>query len=180
MALMMLLPPTAGAYAVRTAVVLGLLFWSLWPFRHKIIPTRKEVAVGLCAGLLVFIAWVLPEGSAFYQKWCIIGDSPNVSIYDPSICGWPLVLIRLFGSAFVIAVAEEIFFRKFLIDFAGFWWMVVLFAIEHDRFLVAFIAGVIYGIVKIKVSLKSAIIAHIVTNFILGIYVIRFAKWQFW
>jgi membrane protease YdiL (CAAX protease family) len=90
------------------------------------------------------------------------------------------VLIRLFGSAFVIAVAEEIFFRKFLIDFAGFWWMVVLFAIEHDRFLVAFIAGVIYGIVKIKVSLKSAIIAHIVTNFILGIHVIRFAKWQFW
>lgn len=180
MALMLVLPATAQTYALRSAAVFGILIWAIWPIRHKIIPTKKEWIVAISAGVLVFLVWIAPEEFEIYQKWFVFGDSPNISVYDPKECGWPLTLIKLCGSAFVIAVAEEMFFRKFLLDFAGFWWTVALFAVEHDRFAVAAIAGVVYGIVRMKVSLRSAVVAHVVTNFILGVYVIRFAKWQLW
>ena len=89
-------------------------------------------------------------------------------------------LVRLFGSAFVISVAEELFFRRWLMRFAGFWWMVALFAVEHDRWLVGAIAGVLYGWLALRKGLVSAIVAHVTTNLALGLYVLETGKWQFW
>jgi membrane protease YdiL (CAAX protease family) len=80
----------------------------------------------------------------------------------------------------VIAAAEELFFRRWLMDFAGFWWMVALFAIEHDRWAVGAVAGAVYGFLALKKGLTSAIIAHVVTNLVLGLWVIWRGAWQFW
>ena len=131
----------------------------------------------------MLLLWVLPENSEFYKQWFIVGSISNSSAsssYDPAVCSWPLTLARLAGSAFVITVAEELFFRKWLMGFAGFWWTVALFAIEHDRYLAGALAGIIYGVVSLKISLKAAIIAHIITNFALGLIVIKYGLWQFW
>jgi CAAX prenyl protease-like protein len=91
-----------------------------------------------------------------------------------------LKLVRLAGSALVISVAEEMFFRKWLLKYAGFWWMVALFALEHDRYLVGAIAGVIYGYVAIRKGLCAAITAHVLTNLLLGLYVLQTGNWRFW
>ena len=91
-----------------------------------------------------------------------------------------MLAVRLLGSAFIIAVAEELFFRKWLIGFAGFWWMVALFAIEHDRWLVGALAGIVYGLVALRRGLLSAITAHVTTNLVLGIWVLKTSQWQFW
>ena len=91
-----------------------------------------------------------------------------------------LKLVRLVGSAFVISVAEELFFRRFLMRFAGFWWMVLLFAVEHDRWLAGAFAGLLYGWLALRKGLLSAIVAHVVTNLALGIYVLETKNWQFW
>ena len=91
-----------------------------------------------------------------------------------------MIVVRLIGSAFVISVAEELFFRKWLISFAGFWWMVGLFAIEHDRWLVAAICGIAYGALYRRRGLAAAIVAHATTNLVLGLWVIRTGQWQFW
>ena len=91
-----------------------------------------------------------------------------------------MIAIRLIGSAFVISVAEELFFRKWLIGFAGFWGMVFLFAVEHDRWLVGAIAGVIYGFLYLRRGLGAAIVAHAVTNLVLGLWVLKTGQWQFW
>jgi CAAX prenyl protease-like protein len=91
-----------------------------------------------------------------------------------------LKLVRLVGSAFVISVAEELFFRRFLMRFAGFWWMVLLFAVEHDRWLVGAFAGLLYGWLALRKGLLSAIVAHVVTNLALGLYVLETKSWQFW
>jgi membrane protease YdiL (CAAX protease family) len=88
--------------------------------------------------------------------------------------------VRIFGSAFVIAAAEEMFFRRWLVDFAGFWWMVALFAIEHDRWAVGAAAGAVYGLLALKKGLGSAIVAHVVTNLVLGLWVVFRGYWQFW
>ena len=91
-----------------------------------------------------------------------------------------MIAIRLIGSAFVISVAEELFFRKWLIGFAGFWPMVVLFAVEHDRWLVAAICGVAYGWLYLRRGLGAAIVAHATTNLVLGLWVLKTGQWQFW
>ena len=198
-ALMTVLPATVGGYAVRTAVVAGLLVagWRLGPKtlgkRHETcLPSRvssplksfvsrlkSSLLPGLAVGLAVFALWILPEQFdwAWYRKWCIIGEGGTQTIAEASTL---MIVIRLIGSAFVISVAEELFFRKWLIGFAGFWWMVGLFAIEHDRWLVAAICGIIYGVLYLRRGLGAAIVAHATTNLVLGLWVLKTGQWQFW
>ena len=118
-----------------------------------------------------------PEQFDWYRKWCIYGDGGTNAVGESEMV---YKLVRLFGSAFVISVAEELFFRRWLMRFAGFWWMVALFAVEHDRWLVGAIAGVLYGWLALRKGLVSAIVAHVTTNLALGLYVLETGKWQFW
>ena len=190
MALMTLLPATVGGYAVRTAVVAALLA-AAWLGR-KTQDERREPCLssavsrlaasllpGFLIGLAVFVMWILPEQFdwAWYRTFCIIGEGGTQAVAEASVA---MIAVRLVGSAFVISVAEELFFRKWLIGFAGFWWMVGLFAVEHDRWLVAALCGMIYGWLYLRKGLLSAIVAHATTNLVLGLWVLKSGQWQFW
>ena len=183
MALMMALPSSAWAYAVRTVAVAALLGAALWRLRAaEWLRTRfrwGDAAFGVAVGLAVFAVWILPEQFdwAFYRRFCIIGEGGTAAVAESD----PIMLaMRLAGSAFVIAVAEELFFRKWRVDFAGFWWMVALFAVEHDRWLVGAIAGIAYGLLARRRGLGAAVVAHVVTNLVLGLWVLKSGQWQFW
>ena len=198
MALMLVLPSTAWAYAARSAVVgiLLIVFFALGAKRKM--PSLSSVAWGVGGGLLVCLLWIWPENFEVYRKLFILGEvaPSSPSPYDPAVCGWALTIAKLIGSAFVIAPAEELFFRSFLyrwiqggdasgaridrFDLTAFLWTVALFALEHNRYLAGAMAGVIYGLLAIRKSLAAAIIAHIVTNLALAIYVIRLSAWSFW
>lgn len=186
MVLMAALPATATAYAVRTAVVAVLLVvgWRQGPkvsspLKSSVSRLKSSLLPGLLVGLAVFAIWILPEqfDIPFYQRFCIVGEGGTQAVAE---AGAAMIAIRLVGSAFVISVAEELFFRKWLISFAGFWWMVALFAIEHDRWLVGAIAGVAYGLLYLRRGLLAAIVAHATTNLVLGLWVLRTGQWQFW
>ena len=198
MALMLVLPSTAWAYAARSAVVgiLLIVFFALGAKRKM--PSLSSVAWGVGGGLLVCLLWIWPENFEVYRKLFILGEvaPSSPSPYDPAVCGWALTIAKLIGSAFVIAPAEELFFRSFLyrwiqggdasgaridrFDLTAFLWTVALFALEHNRYLAGAMAGAIYGLLAIRKSLAAAIIAHIVTNLALAIYVIRLSAWSFW
>ena len=184
MVLMSVLPSTATGYAVRSVVTAALLVGWL---KAEGLKARgmdgpgigRSVLIGLGVGLVVFAIWILPEqfGWEWYRRFCIAGEGGTTAVAESS---GVLLAIRLAGSAFVISVAEELFFRKWLIGFAGFWWMVGLFAIEHDRWLVGAIAGVVYGGLYLRAGLLSAIVAHATTNLVLGLWVLKTGQWQFW
>ena len=199
MALMAALPATVGGYAARTAAT-ALLLAAGWlqglktlderretdlpslvssPLKSLVFRLKSSLLPGLLVGLAVFAIWILPEQFdwAWYRKWCIIGEGGTQAVAEASAV---MIAIRLVGSAFVISVAEELFFRKWLIGFAGFWPTVALFAVEHDRWLVGAIAGVAYGLLYLRRGLGAAIIAHATTNLVLGLWVIRSGQWQFW
>ena len=181
MVLMMALPATPACYAIRTAVV-ALLLCACCPFSVKDIRHDRVIRAflpGLLVGLLVFAIWILPEQFdwAWYRRFCIIGEGGTQAVAEASMA---MIVFRLLGSAFVISVAEELFFRKWLIGFAGFWWMVALFAIEHDRWLVAAICGIAYGWLYLRRGLGAAIVAHVTTNLVLGLWVLKTGQWQFW
>ena len=185
MALMTLLPSTAAAYAVRTvavaALLAALLMTHVAAFRSQAprLLSPASLLSGVLVGLAVFAVWILPEQFdwAWYRRFCILGEGGTKAVAES---GAALIALRLFGSAFVISAAEELFFRKWLIGFAGFWGMVFLFAVEHDRWLVGAVAGVIYGFLYLRRGLGAAIVAHAVTNLVLGLWVLKSGQWQFW
>ncbi len=206
--LMSFLPATAMGYAVRSGITLvaGIFGLFLVGFKSFSFPSIKDFSksffIGLIVGILVTIIWIYPESFDLYRKWLCwpIGSIPEIpstpSPYSPAVCGWSLTILKLIGSAFIIAPVEEVFFRSFLyrrlqsrdfltipqsrFDSSAFLWMIFLFALEHDRFFVAAIAGAAYGIIAIRYGLASAIIAHIVTNLLLALYVIHTGQWYFW
>ena len=202
MAFMLALPAGAGMYAARTAAVAAVFLVLLFRARGRLprpgVPSRATLSAGVFAGLAVFALWVLPEKSEFYRRFFIIGGAAPVtpSPFDPAVCGWPLALARLFGSSFVIAPAEELFFRHFLyrrlqspdwqgvpckrFDLSSFLWTSALFALEHDRVAAGFAAGAVYLFVYMRRGLAAAVLAHCVTNFVLALYVLRFGLWGFW
>ena len=183
MLLMAVLPTSPLSYAVRTAAVAAVLAFALWRLRSvgevRFRIRSADAAAGVAVGLLVFAAWVLPEQFdwALYRRFCIVGEGGTPSAPDS---GAALLAFRLVGSAFVISVAEELFFRRWLLRFAGFWWMVALFAVEHDRWLVGALAGVAYGLLATRRGLGTAAVAHIVTNLVLGVWVLATGQFRFW
>ena len=183
MVLMAALPATATAYAVRTAATAALLAAGASqvssPLTSFVSRLKSSLLPGLLVGLAVFAIWIAPEQFdwAWYRKWCIVGEGWTQAVAE---AGAAMIAVRLIGSAFVISVAEELFFRKWLIGFAGFWWMVGLFAIEHDRWLVGAIAGAAYGFLYLRRGLLAAIVAHATTNLVLGLWVLKTGQWQFW
>lgn len=182
-ALMTVLPATATAYAVRTAATAALLAATAASLKFKVESLKCwrwcDLVLGLAVGMVVFAIWILPEQFdwAWYRKWCIIGEGGTQTVAEASAV---MIAIRLIGSAFVISIAEELFFRKWLIGFAGFWWMVALFAIEHDRWFVAALCGIIYGALYLRRGLGAACVAHATTNLLLGLWVLLTGQWQFW
>jgi len=178
MALMCILPSEPRAYAVRTAATLAALVWSWRRLGHPGVALKRALAWGAPVGLLVLLLWVAPEKVfAWYRRYCMYGYTANAPV-DTSAWTWKAV--RLFGSAFVISVAEELFFRRWLLRYAGFAWMVALFAVEHNRWLAAAITGAIYGWLALRRGLGAAIVAHVVTNLALGAYVLATGDWIFW
>ena len=183
MVLMAVLPATVGGYAVRTAVTAAILAAGAskvsCPLTSFVSRLKSSLLPGLLVGLAVFAIWIGPEqfGWAWYRRFCIVGEGGTQAVAE---AGAAMIAVRLIGSAFVISVAEELFFRKWLISFAGFWWMVALFAIEHDRWLVGAIAGAAYGLLYLRRGLLAAIVAHAATNLVLGLWVLKTGQWQFW
>lgn len=203
-------PDGAWKYAVRTGLCL-VLFVALRPWRWYSAPKLKNVPLAVTVGVLVYVIWVFPEirwsdrmpmVQDLYQRFGIfpLGSLPEAevpSIYDPAVCGWPLSLVRLAGSAFVIAVIEEFFWRGFLyrwlvereftrldlgcFDGEAFAMAALFFGFEHHRWLAGIVAGVAYALLMIRTrDIWAATLAHVVTNFMLGVYVLGSGNYVFW
>lgn len=198
-------------YAAQSAVVLGLLAW-LRPWRYYSGSMRvRNLPLAAAVGLGVGAIWIFPETRWFavfpavqdvYLRYGVrplgtLPVFPASSPYAPEQCGWVLACVRLAGSAFVIAVAEEFFWRGFLcrwlrskeflgVNPAAIGWvtMVVvaaLFGLEHDRWLAGVAAGIAYGCLYMRTrDIAAAAAAHVVTNFTLGCYVLASGAYRFW
>ncbi len=200
----------AVRYAVQALVCGALLVWlKPWGFYPRI--KIRQLPLALAVGAGVCVLWVLPESPwmfnftyahDLYLKFGVrplgvITGSEATSPYAPEQCGWGLALMKLAGSALVIATAEEFFWRGFLYrwliarDFLrvdparvhqGFFILTaLLFGMEHDRWLAGTAAGLAYGWLYTRTGdLWSAVFAHVVTNFLLGLYVLATASYFFW
>jgi hypothetical protein len=108
-----------------------------------------------------------------------------------------LIFFRLLGAVIVVPIFEELFWRSFalrwLIDenfsavpIGTFTWfsasaVILAFGFEHHRWLAGIFAGLLYhALLYYKKDLSACVIAHAVTNLLLGIYVLLTQQWSFW
>lgn len=184
-------------YILKTLAVGGLLWYWRGSYAMDIAPRLSTAgylaAVG--AGLLVLPAWILPE--AFFPQ---LGAEAGFNPYSfglPGAAVPALIAVRLIGAVLVVPVMEEVFWRSFVLRYlvhpnfskvplGTFTWfsfiaVVVLFGVEHHRWLQGMFAGIVYTLLVVQQkSLKGCIIAHVTTNLGLGLYVIVTESWMFW
>jgi CAAX prenyl protease-like protein len=209
--LLSLLTPASGVnYAIRAAIGLGLFIW-LRPWRYYQAIHLKNLPLAFGVGVLVFVAWVIPETDTatrwpgVVHAYRLLGLLPPwrvteplaATVYAPEVCGWTLAIVRLLGSAIVIAIIEEFFWRGFLYRlFAGrnflavdlgvmkpaaFLGVALLFGLEHTRWIAGIVAGVAYGYLMIRTrDIWATCVAHGITNFLLGLYVLLTSSYEFW
>jgi len=189
----------AWAYPLRLAAVLATLAACsrpLLPFRIA----RTAGSIGI--GMLVFVLWVAPDLLFHYRHhWLFenpITGAASGSLPEALHHSFAFLAVRIAGSALVVPVIEELFWRGWLMRWlmerdwqkvplgsyraGSFWLVAVLFASEHGPYWeVGLAAGVIYNwwLVRTK-SLGDCMLAHAVTNGLLGVYVVAAGQWQYW
>ena len=107
---------------------------------------------------------------------------------------WLFILVRIAGASLVVPVMEELFWRDWLwrnlaaptnfklmkvgeYDRSSFWLIPLIFALVHVQWLTAVVWALMIAWLLVKTrSIGACIIAHAVTNFLLGVYVL--VMWQ--
>ena len=179
-------------YPLKTAAVFLLLLYLLRRLPAFNFPNPGQ---SLAIGILVFVLWI--------SVGPLIALGKLKAVFTPMLfedrnVAWGLVIMRIFGASLVVPVMEELFWRGFLMrylirdDFEqvpmgtyqhlSFWATTALFALAHGPLApVAFLTGILYGWWFVKTrSLGNIILAHAVTNFCLGIYIVATGRWFFW
>lgn len=181
-------------YPVKIALVAGLLalFWRRYHELKRFSLSGGAVTVALGTGVVVLALWI-----SLNAGWMVVGTSAG---YDPRVDGhvdWLFVAIRIAGAALVVPVMEELFWRSFLMrwvdasDFEtvepsqlsgkSFAITVLLFGFEHNLWLAGIVAGAAYSLLYLRYrNLWAPILAHAVTNGLLGIWVVQTGNWSYW
>ena len=181
-------------YGIKIAAVLAVLLYYRRQYGELAgpRPAARTVAIAVAGGVLVLVLWINLNAG-----WMTVGASPG---FDPRSNGridWLLVAMRLFGAALVVPVMEELFWRSFLMRWiaspaflqvnprqASFKALVVtavLFGFEHNLWLAGIVAGTVYTLLYMRSqTLWSPILAHAVTNGLLGGWIISTGHWTYW
>ncbi len=175
------------------AALLLAIFWRQYgEFRVPL--GRGHALIAIIVGALVFVAWI-----ALDVEWARFGDE-RVG-YAPLAAGgaidWPRAAARFVVLAAIVPVMEELFWRSFLMrwidarDFrsldarrvsrVAFVLAAALFALEHSLWLAGLIAGLAYaGLYITTNNLRAPVLAHAVTNAILGLWIVATGSWHLW
>ena len=184
-------------YATKIIMVGSLL----WLFRKNYRsdfsdnPPVYDWLISFFFGIVCLIIWILPE-----DHLPMLEKPTGLNPYSLGLSyaqAKTLIVIRLLGAAVIVPVMEELFWRSFLLRYlispefkkvrAGtFSWfsfiaVAVLFGLEHHRFVVGIIIGILFNLLMIwRKKLACCVFAHAVTNLGLAIYVLTTGSWAFW
>ncbi len=186
-------------YPFKTVLVAGLLLYFLREYEELRILPGNALWLWLWAplvGVAVFVLWINLDWG-----WLDLGDGTGW-VYDPHDAAtgemlWGFALPRLLGSALLVPVMEELFWRSFLmrwierhdflavlpqsVTFRAVLFSSLLFGVEHSLWFAGILAGLAYAwLYRASGSLWTPIVAHAVTNGILGVWVLQTGNWQFW
>ena len=184
-------------YGLTVLIVGGLLAWFWREYGELVLqtlPTLAEAALAVAVGLIVFGLWIHLDAA-----WMRLGE-PSAGFVPKDANGqllWPLIAVRWVGASLLVPVMEELFWRSFLMRWVqspqfesvvpqrvGLKAVVLstfVFMLAHTLWLAAIIAGLAYAWLYIRTGkLWVPVIAHAVTNGVLGVWVLQTQRWEFW
>jgi CAAX prenyl protease-like protein len=186
--------PEYWIYPAQTIVCGALLlwFWREYEFRPA-----GQIAFSGAVALLVCAIWIAPQQ--------FLGFAPRLVGFNPEIFSgqsaafWATIAFRFLRLVVIVPLVEEIFWRGFLlryfvnekfhaVAFGTFSWLsfaaVTLgFGFSHARadWVAALLAGALYNYVAYRTkSLASCVLAHALTNLLLGLWIMKTGQWGFW
>jgi len=190
------------SYLAKTAIV-GVMLIVLRKSYTRI--SWRFWWLGAIVGVVGIVQWVgmqlWLQGHVHFFK-----PDPSVSPFDPTTAfgspamSYAFIAVRwLVGATVVVPIMEELFWRDFLwrqtiapsnfklADIGEFSWSAVLlvsgaFCLVHGNWWpTAIVWGLmIAGLLVYTKSLGACIVAHAVTNLLLGAYVLYTHDWGFW
>lgn len=191
-----------GMVAGQVILVSGVLFY-FWRIYLRQFPFRVS-PWSIVVGVLGVVLWVWLTGIGVeHQILSWLGFDMGRPAFDPFVLQNSAVLIGFFVVRFVLMslvnpIAEELFVRGWLIrwidnpDFVqvkltGLSTMALLGAsfygvLTHPTEAIAAFVwfGLVTLLMKYTGSIWDCIVAHVVTNFLLGVYVVYYQQWQLW
>ncbi len=166
----------------------------------------KHALLSIVLGVVVFQLWiVLTEPWMMTDKLMnmLFGTEDAGSAtagfipVDDGQLRWDLIAVRWIGAALLVPVMEELFWRSFLmrwvdnpefervspaeITVKAIILSTLVFMLAHTLWLGAIVAGLVYAwLYRYTRSLWAPILAHAVTNGVLGVWVVVTGQWAFW
>jgi CAAX prenyl protease-like protein len=180
-------------FPLQTAIC-GVLL--VYDWRHYELRRPQQVLFTSAIGLLVLALWIAPQE--------VLGAEKRWEGFEPGFFGGGAayalnVSVRFIRLVIVVPLLEEIFWRGFLlryvirddftqVPFGTFTWksfaiVTLFFGLAHwgPDFWPAILTGMLYNFVAYRTrSLASCVLAHAITNLLLGIYIMRTGQWGFW
>lgn len=160
--------------------------------------------LGIIVGVVGIVQWVGVEELLlrYFPAYPRVpgGGEPfdPLKTFASPVAAWAFIIIRWAGAALVVPFMEELFWRDFLWrtiiapndfrlarvgewDVKAFVIVLVLFASVHPQWITAVVWGAMIGALLLYTrSIGACIIAHGVTNFLLGAFVQATGKWYYW
>ena len=166
---------------------------------------EKPSSIASVIGVLVFLLWISLVPVDIAKSQIFMDEIASAPLGFALL--W--LACRVIGAVLIVPIAEELAFRGFALPRLRAWlnhlldknilfklsphYMAligaalslaltsILFGILHSDFLAGSLAGVGFGIAYLlRRKLIDAIMAHVVTNGLLAIYVIIFGYWSYW
>jgi CAAX prenyl protease-like protein len=186
--------PEFWIYPAQTLFCGALL---LWFWREYELRAPRQILFTVAVALFVFALWIAPQE--------FLGFAPRLDGFNPEVFSgqpaayWTTIVFRFLRLVVIVPLVEEIFWRGFALRyfisekfhavpmgaFSGFSFAVVTiaFGLSHSwaDWIVALITGALYNCVAYRTkSLASCILAHAITNLLLGVWIMKTGQWGFW
>jgi CAAX prenyl protease-like protein len=178
------------------------MVWEMWPLVEEM--RWKLSFAGIFGGIVGFAIWVWLDDlvrlmgiNPGFLKLKLSGAPWNPhEQFAPNLANM-FIATRILGSTLLVPMLEEVFFRSFLYRYIAkkdfervpvgqFLWVPfvvtsVIFGFEHREWLAGILCGLLFQwLVCWKKRLGDAILAHAITNLLLGIWVVWKDEWHFW
>lgn len=192
-------------YSVLVGIIAVVTFCLLRG--QNIVRPHRKIASAIAVGLVGIFLWIvicnlqieqmvgqyLPS---FLRPQERVGFNPFEKI-NGALATWAFIAARMIGIAIIVPVAEELFWRSFLLrwlidpdwekiplgeyTFSSCAIVTLMFTLAHPEWLAAAVyCLLINGLLYWKRDLWLCIVAHGVSNFALAIYVLATGHWWLW
>lgn len=188
-------------------LVLGMLVYMAWLLVGKsILKPHWRVLPAVAVGLVGIVLWIGLASLHLEEQltqWLPGWLRPDARVaYNPlehlsGVREWAFITVRLLGIAVVVPLAEELFWRGFLLR-----WLIdpewqrvplgeftlsscltvtLMFTLAHPEWLAAAVYCLLLNaLLYWKKDVWLCVVAHAVSNFTLAVYVLATGAWWLW